>query len=86
MPEIHLSEDQGYSDVTSELVELGLTENADFRTHFTWDHKPIVEVTDEAYDKWQKKHGSKRSTAASKDDDGDEADDSKRSGTRAKGR
>lgn len=52
MTDIFPAADQSASSLIEELTELGLVDGQDFKLHFSWDAKPLIQASDEAYEKW----------------------------------
>lgn len=69
MTDIFPAEGRSVGEVITELAELGLVQDQDFRLHWTWDMRPFVRAEPAAYKKWQSKHGGDEDTAAETSED-----------------
>jgi hypothetical protein len=52
MTDIFPAADQSATTLIEELTALGLVDGRDFKLHFSWDAKPLIQASDEAYEKW----------------------------------
>jgi hypothetical protein len=68
--QIHPGPDQTIGDLTRELEDLDLVHRRDFWLHYTWDLRPYIQTTPDAYEVWE----SARADHNSDDDDPDDAD------------
>lgn len=57
MTEIHPAPGQRIGEIQSELETIGLVYDRDFWPHYTWDLKPVIHTTEEAYEKWVEHRG-----------------------------
>lgn len=81
MPQIFPAQDQALGVVIAELAAADLVQNRDYSIGLTWDHRPYLDTTDEAYAKWQAMHGADTDSASPDNTDADSSTDDSESGS-----
>ena len=80
MTEIHPAPGQRTGEIIAALQELGLQRDVDFWPHYTWNLRPFIQTTPEAYEKWVQAQGHEPAAdpapASSPPDDEDNEPDS----------
>jgi hypothetical protein len=74
LTEIHPGPDQTIGAITRELEDLGLVNKIDFWLHYTWDLRPYIQTTQDAYEVWDSSRGNEDSETEQSSDDEDDAD------------
>lgn len=69
MTDIYPAQDQLISVVIGELEKLDLAFGTDFRLEYSWDAKPFLKATPEAYETWANAHGGGIDSAVEKSDE-----------------